>query len=65
MVYFQEDILQVVIISGWWMSANKLSLAFSLYVLFYYSVVTFLWVQSVTELFVYAVSSIMFLKALR
>lgn len=31
---FQEDVLQVVVISGWWMSTNKLSLAFSLCVLF-------------------------------
>lgn len=28
---FQEDILQVVIISGWWVSTNKLSLEFSTY----------------------------------
>lgn len=31
---FQEDVLQVVVISGWWMSTNKLSLEFSLCVLF-------------------------------
>lgn len=32
---FQEDVLQVVVISGWWMSTNKLSLAFSLCVPFF------------------------------
>lgn len=32
---FQEDVLQVVGISGWWMSTNKLSLAFSVCILFF------------------------------